>query len=105
MNAIREDVEILVHEELDNANKLFPLFRSPHEGYAVIKEEIEEAEEQLTYSKQLLESLWTSIKVNNSRLPYSKMFCKDLKQRAIDGATELIQVAAMAQKYLDSIEG
>lgn len=105
MNVVKDDVEILVYNELDNANKLFPLFHSPHEGYAVIKEEIEEAEEQLTYSKQLLESLWTSIKVNDNSLPYSKMFCEDLKQRAIDGATELIQVAAMAQKYLDSIEG
>ena len=42
MNVISNDVKTLVFKEMNSANKQFPLFRSAHEGYAVIKEEIED---------------------------------------------------------------
>lgn len=66
----------LVKNELELANNKFPLFNSPHEGYAVIKEELDE--------------LWHEIK--NDKHPMSKSNQKD----------EAIQVAAMAIKFLIS---
>ena len=42
MNAVEEDVKQLVEKELESANKHFPQFHSPHEGWAVIREEAEE---------------------------------------------------------------
>ncbi len=60
--------------ELENANDLFPLFTSAHEGYAVIKEEVDE--------------LWDSIKTRDTIE----------NQRA-----EAIQIGAMAIKFLISI--
>lgn len=46
MNAVESDVEKLVQKELEYANRRFPMFRSDHEGAAVIFEEIEEAEKR-----------------------------------------------------------
>ena len=40
MDAVKEDVELLVQKELESANKKFPMFHSDHEGYAVLKEEL-----------------------------------------------------------------
>ena len=47
MNAVKQDVEKLVQKELKSANQRFPMFRSDHEGAAVILEEIEEAQEDM----------------------------------------------------------
>ena len=43
MEKIKEALEPIVVEELARANEKFPQFASGHEGYAVIKEEVEEA--------------------------------------------------------------
>ena len=41
MNTIKSDVENLVQKELESANQRFPMFRSDHEGAAVIYEEMQ----------------------------------------------------------------
>jgi hypothetical protein len=38
----REEAIALVSSELDLAQETFPPFNSPHEGYAVLKEEVDE---------------------------------------------------------------
>ena len=60
----------LVREELRRAMEKFGPFHSPHEGYAIIKEELEET--------------WDEIKANNLH----------------SSCDEAIQVAAMAMRYL-----
>ena len=62
-----------VHEELRRANEKFPDFKSPHEGYAILKEEVDE--------------LWDDIKANRIEASFD----------------EAVQVAAMAVKYLTSL--
>lgn len=62
----------LVEDELAVALERFPSFNSPHEGWAVIKEEEEE--------------LWQHVKENTGRTP--------------EALAEAIQVAAMAIRYV-----
>ena len=73
-------IDIIMKEvglELGQATAKFGKFNSPHEGYAVLKEEVDE--------------LWDDIKSNNSL--YSQR-------------QEAIQIAAMAIRYiLDVTEG
>ena len=98
MNAVKQDVEKLVQKELKSANQRFPMFRSGHEGYAVIKEEIEESEQALENTKVYLNLLWIGVKgnlVHERNIQYLKRYAKEL-------ACEAIQVAAMAQKFIDS---
>ncbi len=84
--------------ELIFANQKFPLFASNHEGYAVIKEEVEEAIEESNGVVENLEILWSVIRENGAGLESVGY----IKQHAIKAAAEFIQVAAMCDKYLMS---
>lgn len=98
MNAVKEDVEKLVQKELESANQRFPMFRSDHEGAAVILEEIEEAEHELNEVRFEFKEMWRSVKLNIGGIP----FCEAVLKRSLNLACEAIQVAAMAQKFMDS---
>ena len=66
----------LAEKEYERSNKLYPMFHSTHEGYAVIKEEVDE--------------LWDAIKGEKGIKP-------DIFQRA-----EVIQIMAMCIKFMES---
>lgn len=69
-----EDAAILALTELHRAKQKFPvLFHNAHEGYAVLKEEVDE--------------LWDAIKAND----------------AAHARVEAIQVAAMALRFISEI--
>ena len=101
MNAVKQDVEKLVQKELESANQRFPMFRSDHEGAAVILEEIEETKDNFIDVEHQFEEMWKCIKRDLSGYP----FIERLYVSAIDTACEAIQVAAMAQKFIDSQKG
>lgn len=101
MNAVEEDVKRLVEKELESANKHFPPFRSPHEGWAVIREEAEELRQETDDVEEALNILWERVRYNMQPHP---RFATKIKERAISAACEAIQVAAMARKYLDMLE-
>ena len=99
MNAVKEDVEKLVQKELESANQRFPMFRSDHEASAVILEEIEKAHSEMLDMELNYKSLWQTIKENFiNTASYAELIFDD----AINLACEAIQVAAMAQKFIDS---
>ena len=55
MNAVSEDVKMLVEKELESANERFPQFHSEHEGWAIITEEAEELREECdTFSDYII---------------------------------------------------
>ena len=97
MNAIENQVRELVAVELAAANERFPQFHSQHEGYAVIREELEETEEKVEMSKKYLKFLWDSIRMNGK----TKWAVEYMKELSINAVCEAIQVAAMCQKFLE----
>ena len=101
MDAVRADVEKLVEKELKSANQKFPMFRSDHEGYAVLKEELEETEYEFDCIQGRIVELWRSVKCNLSSEWIMKIN-EVIVNRAINLACEAIQVAAMSQKFIDS---
>ena len=98
MNAVKQEVENLVQKELESANQKFPLFRSDHEGAAVIFEEIEECKINQTSIETVFSYLWKYVKRDMMDIN----LIKGLKKEAINLACEAIQVAAMSQKFIDS---
>ena len=100
MNAVSEDVKMLVEKELESANERFPQFHSPHEGWAVIREEAEELRKETDDVEEALNILWERVRYNMQAHP---RFATKIKERAIAAACEAVQVAAMAQKYLDML--
>lgn len=98
MNEIKSEVKNLVQKELESADQKFPVFRSDYEGVAVIFREIDNAKLQMVRTKERFEDVWSFAKHES----YSKELTMDLKHCAIELACSAIQVAAMAQKFIDS---
>lgn len=91
-------IQHLVSEELIAANAENPMFHSGHEAYAVIKEELEEAEYEIEKAKEYLERMWLLVKRDSDYLEQVDI----LKGRAISLIQEAIQVAAMCDKTFAS---
>lgn len=100
MNAVKEDVEKLVQKELESATQRFPMFRSDYEGAAVIFEKIEEVEDEIRVARRNFTGAWYSV-THDERIK-SCTYMSKLKSRAVNLACEAIQVAAMAQNFIDS---
>lgn len=101
MNAIENQVRELVKIELAAANERFPQFHSAHEGYAVLKEEVEELEYEVGFVQIGIKSIWSDIKANQTH----KWEVEVIRKCAINAACEAIQVAAMCQKFLEMENG
>lgn len=93
-----KDVSGLVPQELERANRNWPLFASDHEGMSVLLEEIEETENELKQVKKLYGKLWEFVKEDGELLTLPD----EIKAAAIQLAAEAIQVSAMAEKLKDS---
>lgn len=89
----------LIEEEMAEANKLHPLFASPHEAWAVIREEVEELHEEVVACEGLLSDMWGCVRSDCK----PEWVLKQLQAHAIYAVQEGIQVAAMAAKALDSL--
>lgn len=79
-------------------------YNSLHEGYAVLKEEVEEAGEAWESAERKLNILWEFIRtpeVFMSDKPTEIIF--DLKSEAEKIALEAVQVAAVCNKILNGI--
>lgn len=99
---IRPAIEKLAEMEKQDANRKFPLFHSLHEGYAVLLEEVEEAREALNLAEGSLSMLWAHIRDNNAGRALE--LAGRVREHALDLAVEAVQAAAMAQKFIDSME-
>lgn len=76
-------------------------YNSRHEGYAVLKEEVEEAEEALENLQNKLENVWSNIKLNWD----SKKDVHEAESAAFSLASEAVQCAAICRKFLESSKG
>ena len=99
MNAIKKQVEELVQVEKESAEKNFPMFHSYHEASAVLLEEIEELGDAFEQIAKEYKELWSDIKNNYAIDPDDYKYIKLL---GVCAAIEAIQVAAVAQKTIDS---
>jgi hypothetical protein len=76
-------------------------FNSAHEGYAVIKEEVEETAEEAERLKTQLEILW--IYIRQDKHTNALDMARKMYDTALAAAYEAVQAAAMAQKYLQCL--
>ena len=98
MDKLIEDVRGLVDQEYSRAAAKFGATNnSDHESYAVLLEELEEAQAEVADVHFQLQHFWELTKANDSDLcKYSRLL--ELERRALLAACELIQVTAMAKK-------
>jgi len=98
----KESIDQAVCYELQNIVKEYgPTYHSTHEGYAVLKEEVEEAAEDMKKIEKQLEGVWDSVKLNfsmNEQLYILKSF-------AVALAGEAVQCAAVLERFLSTVGG
>lgn len=103
MNAIKSKLPGLVEEELAAANNTYPLFYSAHEGRSVIQEELEEATDELHKAWFSFCQLWANVKADaENHILFDRV--DNIRTHAINAAAELIQVAAMCDKFKQSFK-
>ena len=97
MKELKNAVRKLVAEEYLRASERYGgRFSSPHEAYAVILEEEEEARDEIAEMKLWMRKLWDAVKHNYGTR--QDEILELIEEYALSGACECIQVAAMAQK-------
>lgn len=97
MEELVKAISVLVGEEYQRAAAEHGgAANTPHEGYALTKEEVDEAREQMDAVCQNITDLWCAVKADD--LPRQRAILVNIRRAAILGACELIQVAAMADK-------
>lgn len=97
MKELKEAVKGLVRKEYERAAERFgESFNSPHEAYAVILEEAQEAGLELMDLKYAIDLFWESVKKDDTE--FQKEALKDIEKYALNAACECIQIAAMAYK-------
>ena len=96
-------VNQLIQAEYENACEKFgDKYHSLHEGYAILLEEVEEAEKEITFLKRWLENIWESIKSENKLYQYE--CTEQLEICNTNAIKELAQVGAVLMKIKNTLE-
>ena len=96
----------LINQAVENEHKKIcstygDKYHSEHEGYAVLKEEIEEVGEEVIIINDFFSRLWINIKKNE----HFVCELKGIKIRAERLALEAFQVSAVCQRFLNTLQG
>ena len=105
MDELISNVQSLAEQEYERASELFgAVHNSEHEAFAVLLEEIEEASQEIGTATSALYELWNLIKSKASTEPEKLDLLAAIRARAVLAACESIQVAAMAHKFICTLE-
>lgn len=92
----KKDILEAIAKERDAAIENHDYFHSPHEFWAVLREEAEELQEESNLCLQKIEQLWAAIRCD---AVLNKDTLELIKNIAIDAACEAVQVASAITKY------
>ena len=101
MNDLIKMVSTAVELEQIDAQQVHGDLHSKNEGYGVLAEEVEEVLEQIHIIEDYTGSLVRVIRYNLREL---KGDLKKIKRAAVLAACECIQVASVAQRFIDLID-
>ena len=92
-------IEGAISSELENAVKVYGKeYHSLHEGYAVLKEELEEADNNLKEALEINKELWEDVKADNDT--EVKSDARRIAFYAYYLAMEAVQVVAVCKKIM-----
>lgn len=94
----RKEIEKLIEQELKEANKTYPPFHSPHEAFAVLREECDELHDDYYAIDEKMDEIWDLIRQDDVIAHKTDK----IYNWAINAACESIQIAAMCRKVRQS---
>ncbi len=103
MMSIVQPINLLVSDEYDRAASIHgALFASAHEGYGVIAEELQEAVTEVERAQSVMYQLLKAIHQEKPQTICD--FADYLRDTAVNGSAELVQVAAMCEKLVRTVQ-
>lgn len=93
----------IIDTALKQANETYPLFHSLHEGHGVMKEEVEEANDDFDTLIFWHNDYWAATKEDD--FERARKAAEHIKNIARKTIAETAQVGAMAAKIIQSMEG
>lgn len=88
---------LMAQEYQDIVSRYGAGYHSAHEGYAVLLEEVQEAEEQLEYAKRSLDQVWESVRSDApSAVLHDRV--RRVEHYANQLAAEAVQVGAVCRR-------
>lgn len=100
---MEEKIKELISDEFSIATRKFNSFASAHEGQNVIREEVEELEEEVKNIIFHTNELWNYVKLNDKEA--QKYIVNIIYYLAISTIKEAIQVAAMCKRFEKDLGG
>ena len=100
MKELLLDVRRAAAGEYEQVNKQHLLFHSLHEVYGILAEEITEAKEAFAETERMFDRFFMCMRKDNYSSANENL--EYIKENALNCAAEMIQVAVMAQKSIDS---
>lgn len=98
-----KSIEKAVCYELQNIVKVHgPTYHSAHEGFAILMEECQEAQEDSNFMSNRLECIWHGVRDNETKTILNNL--GELKLYALALAEEAVQCAAVCEKFIGSIK-
>ena len=92
--------QAVLHEFRNIVKKYGPTYNSEHEGFAVLKEEVEEAEECVQQINNTMKEIWSLIRKNEiSHIPFLLEFLRDT---AVGLSKEAIQITAVSERFIET---
>lgn len=89
-------IEALIEDELDRIVAKHGLFHTDHEAWAVIKEELEEVQEDYLQAKTWHNVWWQRIRADDID---NLDVIDEIEKNAVEAIKELVQVVACARKW------
>lgn len=83
-------------ETIAAVNNYGEKYNSAHEGYAVLKEKVDEARDEMIEVKNGLYNMWCKIRLDSSR----KKEVESIREHAEKLALEAVQICAVCEKIL-----
>ena len=101
-------IKAAIASETENAKEKWgDKYHSEHEAWAVLSEEVEEANEAFLKIGNITRILWHYVRKANKTEDDQRHHAENLrylKDHAQELAIEAVQIAAVAQKFLDTLE-
>lgn len=96
-------IEQAVCYELQNIVKVHgPTYHSPHEGFAVLMKEVQEACEDSKFMNNRLECAWHGVRNNDNKTLLDNL--AEIKEFSLALAEEAVQCAAVCKKFIGSVK-
>lgn len=99
MESLMKAIYDMAKEEYERANSSHGPIAFAHEGWALVKEELEETQEELDDVEGYIAGMWDNIRLDD--LPEAKSKATLAWAAAIRCACEAVQVAAVCYRFMD----